>query len=177
MKTVYRFREGFRANTLNPEIVAKTLGRLQQDGPLTASRVVEAARPVDSPLHGAFLWDDTEAAHQFRLIQARTLIRAIVVVAEPEQDGEHGQELSLYVHVPSESGEEGRYIRPIEVIADEDAYRRAYAEALRALASAEQRANELRRLAEQQGGNLDAIALAMQGYATVRAALELLRIG
>ncbi len=38
------------------------------------SVVADAADP-DSPLHDAFIWDDTEAAHKYRLDQARGLIR------------------------------------------------------------------------------------------------------
>ena len=48
--------------------------------------VREASRP-DSPLHNHFTWDDSEAAHQWRLQQARQLIRVTVEVLpynEPE---------------------------------------------------------------------------------------------
>lgn len=50
----------------------------KHDGRLHAEEVVKAARPQNSPLHGKFTWDDTEAAHQYRLEQARHLIRATI---------------------------------------------------------------------------------------------------
>ena len=48
-------------------------------GRITPEAVVEDARDPESPLHDLFLWDDTEAAHQYRLSQARGVIRSIKV--------------------------------------------------------------------------------------------------
>lgn len=45
-----------------------------KSGLLTAEAVVSAARDETSPLHSAFEWDDSQAAHQYRLHQARVLI-------------------------------------------------------------------------------------------------------
>ena len=55
-------------------------------GLLRPQAVVDAARPEDSPLHGAFCWDDTEAARLYRLDQAQRLIRSFKI--EIENDGE-----------------------------------------------------------------------------------------
>lgn len=41
--------------------------------------VVEAARPISSPLHTYFDWDDANAAEKYRLDQARGLIRRVKV--------------------------------------------------------------------------------------------------
>jgi hypothetical protein len=61
------------------EITAE-LRRIQESngGLLRAIDVVREASVVSSPLHGHFNWDDTEAAHQWRLQQARQLIRVTV---------------------------------------------------------------------------------------------------
>lgn len=53
--------------------------RARNKGILTPDDVVMDARDESSPLHAFFTWDDTEAAHQFRLDQARTLIRNVKV--------------------------------------------------------------------------------------------------
>lgn len=62
--------------------------RKKHDG-ITAGIVVEDARPKDSLLHGAFEWRDRIAAEEYRLEQARRLIRSVVVQAtnnaSPEQ--------------------------------------------------------------------------------------------
>lgn len=48
-------------------------------GELTPAMVLEDAAGHNSPLHPLFEWCDSEAAHRYRLHQARQLIRAIVV--------------------------------------------------------------------------------------------------
>ena len=57
----------------NKEIVA-ILRELADGDKLNPCDVVDAARPVDSPLHSRFTWNDGEAAEQYRLIEARKLI-------------------------------------------------------------------------------------------------------
>lgn len=47
-------------------------------GILRAEDIVEAAKPETSPLHSRFEWDDSEAAKQYRLYQARNMIRVSV---------------------------------------------------------------------------------------------------
>jgi hypothetical protein len=44
--------------------------------------VVEAARPKTSPLHDRFTWDDNVAAEQYRLWEARQLIRTTIQYIE-----------------------------------------------------------------------------------------------
>lgn len=62
--------------------VADVLKRIadDNDGVLMPEDVVEAARPPHHPLHDKFEWDDGEAAHQYRLEQARRLIRVTVTM-------------------------------------------------------------------------------------------------
>lgn len=45
-------------------------------GVLTPERVLLDAAEANSPLHDQFTWNDDEAAHQYRLDQARKLIRS-----------------------------------------------------------------------------------------------------
>jgi hypothetical protein len=49
-------------------------------GILKAEQVVESGRDPDSPLHDYFEWSDTKAAQEYRLCQARLLIRCVVVM-------------------------------------------------------------------------------------------------
>lgn len=50
---------------------------------LHAELVVKAASKVNHPLHGLFTWDDKKAGAQYRLFQARSLIRS-VRISDPE---------------------------------------------------------------------------------------------
>ena len=57
----------------------------KRDGGLLRPRaVVDAARDVESPLHGCFEWDDKVAGEKYRLEQAQRLIRSFTVVHERE---------------------------------------------------------------------------------------------
>lgn len=59
--------------------------RVKHDG-ITARVVVDDARRKRSPLHGAFEWDNTVAATEYRLEQARLVLRSIVMVSEKTPD-------------------------------------------------------------------------------------------
>jgi hypothetical protein len=60
----------------------------ERDGKiLRPQAVVDEARAEDSPLHGAFCWDDTEAARRYRIIQAEKLIRTYEVKIIGPEDG------------------------------------------------------------------------------------------
>mgnify|MGYP003421519919 FL=1 len=59
--------------------IANAIRALEKRGRLTPETVLDTARNPKSPLHDQFEWDDTAAAHQHRLQQARVLIRSVVV--------------------------------------------------------------------------------------------------
>lgn len=44
-------------------------------GKLTAEVILDAATDPESPLHTHFEWDQAVAAHEYRLVQARELVR------------------------------------------------------------------------------------------------------
>src|SRR5262245_44057464 len=118
--------------------IRKALERIyKRDGSVTASAVVDAASKESSPLHNYFTWDDSEAAHQYRLTQARTLIKRVRVIA-PD-----GVEEQIF-HVPSITRGEGEYQIRSVVVSQPDAYERAMAAALSDLASAQENVDELR---------------------------------
>ena len=48
-------------------------------GKLTASTVVDAARPKSHPLHSRFEWDNRIAGEKYREVQAAELIRSVKV--------------------------------------------------------------------------------------------------
>jgi hypothetical protein len=73
-------------------------------GRLTADDVVEVAAPPESPLHPHFEWNDGRAAHQFRLEQARALIRSVHVEFTPKTAPEP-QAVRAFVHAHDEHGE------------------------------------------------------------------------
>lgn len=66
------------------EAVKAALAALENGGRLTPASVVNAARDPSSPLHAHFEWDESKAAHAYRLDQARALIRSVQVVITTE---------------------------------------------------------------------------------------------
>lgn len=59
--------------------VRAALRALERNGRITPELVLSEAVKPTSPLHDHFEWDDTKAAHRWRLVQARELIRSVKV--------------------------------------------------------------------------------------------------
>lgn len=64
----------------NPEIIAALSALRGEDGRILPEHVVEAAQKKDSPLHNQFEWNNNEAAHRYRIEQAKNLLRVCVTV-------------------------------------------------------------------------------------------------
>lgn len=97
-------------------------------GLLTPEAVVEFARPKTSPLHKRFLWDDTEAAHQYRLWQARQMISVTVRYVDIR-----GKKTPTRVFVsltPDRDKKHGGYREMVEVLSDAELRRQMLKDAL-----------------------------------------------
>jgi len=107
---------------------------------LRASMVLAKAKSKKSSLHDLFEWDDTKAAHQHRLEQARRICRVVVI--------QHGDGVEKLVHVPVVKSEDADsaegYYKPVSVMV-QDEYDRAKGQALAALAAAERNVEILNR--------------------------------
>ena len=66
------------------EKVTEAIAALEKDGRLTPEKVVQAAKNSKSPLHEFFDWDNDHAAGQWRIEQARRLIRSVKIQFETE---------------------------------------------------------------------------------------------
>lgn len=70
---------------IDASVAFKEVEKLKNgNGQVTPEDVVKAASRKASPLHAAFEWDNSKAAHQHRLSQARHMLRSIVVVYRDE---------------------------------------------------------------------------------------------
>jgi hypothetical protein len=78
----FKWKAGSRIKRINPQKAGERLEQIRRRnrGRLEPEGVVADARPKSSPLHVIFEWDDTAAAAQYRIVQARLLIRSIEVV-------------------------------------------------------------------------------------------------
>lgn len=115
-------------------------------GSVSPSQLIEAARPKNSPIHDAFEWDDKKAGDEYRLIQARKLIRRVEVV--------YGGSMERLVHVPVISGE--GYYKPAKVIVENvDEFSAALAEATIRLRAAKESFLELKTVADEFGEKIN----------------------
>jgi hypothetical protein len=108
--------------------IAVELAALARGGRLNPRRVVQWARAHRaSALHGCFQWDNTKAAEQYRLWQARELIVSVEVKYED------GQRRQVYVSPLPSRGREGGYRRLVDVLSEKEARAQFLAQALEEL--------------------------------------------
>lgn len=87
-----------RNDTIKDKKVILELKRIARGagGVLKPDEVVKNARPLASPLHKYFTWDDTEAARLCRIAEARDLIRVTVqYITTGDEKREHRVFVSL----------------------------------------------------------------------------------
>jgi hypothetical protein len=102
----------------------------ERDGALNPQAVVEAAHNKNSALHDHFQWDNSAAAHQYRLEQARKLIRVAVTVIPALSN----EPVKQFVSISSLRGsEQGSYIATVDILSDPYKYELALRDALREL--------------------------------------------
>lgn len=131
--------------TPKTNVVVVELKRIAKEngGLLQPETVVEEARDESSPLHSRFTWDNTEAAHQYRIWQARQLIRVLVeVIAGTDETCEVFVSLS-----PDRERESGGYRIMTEVLSDADMRNQMLGDALDELSLFREKYRKLKELA------------------------------
>lgn len=123
------------ANAVMDEMEEK-LGR-----DVEAQDVLDAARPEKSPLHGLFTWDDSKAAEQFRLSQARCVIRCLRVT--PIEPGVSAQPRRVRLAMGRNDERPGGYARAVTLRDDRHKADFVIAEGMRLLAGVRRRVEEI----------------------------------
>ena len=99
--------------------VSDELTRLHDKyGNLKPQVVVDEARDEGSPIHDRFEWDDTKAGEEFRLGQARKLIRVVVTM------GPKGKTTPMFVHV-TDADEGPMYVKTTIAVESESLFESA----------------------------------------------------
>lgn len=117
------------------EDVINTILEVKDTHGLTPEAVVEEAKNPESPLHHIFDWDDTVAAHKWRLQQARVLINEIEIVVENGTVYPAFENVTVVLETTDNSKEtERQYFSRPEIMAEpnmrEQVIRRAMAQAV-----------------------------------------------
>lgn len=83
---------------------------------LTPERLVDAARPPESPFHDRFEWDDGVAGEAYRKVQAAEIIRSYKITYSESPKGDR----SVRAFMPTRSDGASSVYRPTEdILADE----------------------------------------------------------
>lgn len=113
-------------------------------GLLRPEDVVEFARDATTHLHRQFTWDDGEAAEQWRLEEARRVIRLVVTVAK---NLGNDRPLPMYVSLSSDRKQPGGGYRPfVDVMTNEQLRDELFRQAIGEFKRVKKRYEELKEL-------------------------------
>lgn len=132
----------------NNKVIAelKRIAARNAGGILDPAEVVAAARPKSSPLHSRFEWDNTKAGEQYRLWQARTLIRVCVQVMPTPTNEKHVER--VWVSLKEDRKDDGGYRPLVAVLSDAQLCEQLIADALSDLEVWEEKYKNLKALSE-----------------------------
>lgn len=179
-KPTYEWRGG-RYRGLDAQTVGEALDRLSKrlGGEVTSDAVLDEARDIQSPLHDAFDWDDSEAAEKYRRLEARWLLRRVVVIRNKEP----AQPAWVSVRIKREDATTNSgtrtahvYRTPAQLQGNKSELEAALQNAYDRLDAARRAVEELNRIARISGKPTEALAAALAGYDTVREALGTLSV-
>jgi hypothetical protein len=115
----------------------------EHEGVLLPAVVVEEAADKRSPLHDQFEWDESVAAHQYRIEQARRLIRVSV-----EMLAGSNRTTDVFVSLSTDREGEGGYRVMASVLTNAQQRDQMLADALRELEIFRRKYKDLRELVE-----------------------------
>jgi hypothetical protein len=143
-KTLYTFDPDHppvepRLRKADPQKIGDALDKVSKShgGKLDAPDVVEAAKPKDHVLHPLFDWSDKVAAEQWRLSQARQIIRSIRIVRMDDDEPLY----PAYVSITAKDGRSYRHTN--EVLTSRDLQEKVLISAERELQAFERRYSRL----------------------------------
>ena len=135
---------GYRTS-VKAEDAGLIMKKLESEGRLTPQDLVEEARPIDSPIHKGFEWDDAKAAENYRRHQASIMIRAIVV-RESEVIENGREDVSVKIFNLAEKG--GSYESLRTILLDEDKTENLLARAKEELGYFRKKYSQIQRLSK-----------------------------
>ena len=115
----------------------------EHNGRIPPEAVIEFARDENTALHAEFEWDDTEAAHQYRLEQARKIIRLNIEVIETPNGNVR---VPVYVSLVSDRRGGGGYRALSDVMSDAEMRAQLLQQAINELRRVQRKYESLREL-------------------------------
>jgi len=93
--------------------------RRQHNGLLRPEDIVKYAKNKNTALHKQFEWDESKAAHEYRITQAMGIIRRIKVNIYEDEKKEKIIKVRQYVSLPNDRNSEKIYREITEVLSKE----------------------------------------------------------
>ena len=90
----------------------------ERDGILQPKAVVDFARDPNTELHNKFEWDDAKAGEQYRIEQARHLIRVQVTFLKKNEN--ENVPIQAYVSLTDDRYAEGGYRSIVSILSDDE---------------------------------------------------------
>lgn len=75
----YKVKSGYKYSDKDAQLIGHFFEDKFPQGRMTPDKIIDLAKSKKSIIHKYFEWDDTSAAHMYRMEQARHMIRAIYV--------------------------------------------------------------------------------------------------
>ena len=119
----YELQGPYTPKTAAAIVIGELERIMERDGGLRPDAIVRDSEPEHAPLHAEFEWDDPAAAHEYRIEQARRIVRAVHIVPDPAQR-ESFAPLRAFVSMsrPSAGGGSGRaYESTLDVLRNSNA--------------------------------------------------------
>lgn len=129
-KQVWSYKSNRRPLPIPAKEVRNELRRIHDiRGELKPADVVEESKPKVALLHPCFEWNDTKAATEYRLHQARNIINIVQVTTTDAVGRKSTVPEFINVTTPTDEDARARNYQPIEVAMDDPATRRTIMEA------------------------------------------------
>lgn len=159
-----------RRDSVPREVVAATLEkiRLAHGGKLRPRDTVDDARAEQSEIHPIFTWDDEIAGDNWRLQEARDLIRSVQVEF-------NGRKVRQYYSVPVVPREESHYLPHQVLVEQPDEFESAFDQLLKLSKAVLRDLEDLKHIAmssPDHGDRLAMIALAQEAFSAAAAAVQ-----
>lgn len=144
---VYKWKEGARFSADAEKVATELLSLREQ----TAEVALEFAENPDTELHKCATWDDSKAAHLYRLDEMRRVIRSIVTVDDsPGREPIEYRAFEYVIVTPEEEKPVRQFAETKSVLADPELKKHVLAEIDTAIAELSTKAKMYRYLAEQE---------------------------
>jgi hypothetical protein len=143
----------------DPNVIGTHIERLiarHGEQHITPEDLLADGQSPSSPLHDQFEWDDEAAANEYRLVQARKVLRSLVVVYE---DG-HEEEMATRAFVKIANDESHKYTHIHIAMTDEEIHQEVLCQAMWELRALQQKFRHLRELSRvfQEIDNIEVAA-------------------